>query len=219
MFVVCENIEKKIQGVTVLKDINARFETGVVYGLWGKNGCGKTMLMRVMSNLIHPTSGKIIINGKEMDEKNERTVSIGALIESPAFLNDYTGFQNLELLASIQGKIGMEEIREALCKVGLDPDDKRKYRKYSLGMKQRLGIACAIMEKPDFIILDEPINAIDESGIIAVRKILEELKEEGKLIIVACHDKEELKQLVDEVYMMSDGTIVGHIAKGDLNDW
>lgn len=219
MYIECKNVGKEIRGVTVLHDINARFEAGTVYGLWGKNGCGKTMLMRVLCNLIHPTKGAVIVNGKELGKDCGYPVSMGALIENPAFLNDYTGFQNLQILASIQGRVGPEEVKEAIRMAGLDPEDKRKYRKYSLGMKQRLGIACAIMEKPDVVILDEPINAIDENGVEQVRKILNDLKKRGTLIVIACHDKDEMQLLADEIYLMGEGTILRHIVKGEEDEW
>ncbi|MCI8515255.1 MAG: ATP-binding cassette domain-containing protein [Lachnospiraceae bacterium] len=219
MYIECQKIEKEIRGVTVLHDIDARFEAGIIYGLWGKNGCGKTMLMRILSNLIHPTKGKVIVDGKELGKNCGYPVSIGALIENPAFLNDYTGFDNLWTLASIQGRVGPKKVRRAIRMAGLDPDDKRKYRKYSLGMKQRLGIACAIMEEPEIVILDEPINAIDENGVKQVREILSELKERGTLVIIACHDKEEMSLLADEIYLMSEGTIVRHVRKEEEDGW
>lgn len=219
MYIECQKVEKEIRGVTVLHDIDVRFEAGIVYGLWGKNGCGKTMLMRILCNLIHPTKGKVLVDGKELGKNCGYPVSIGALIENPAFLNEYTGFDNLWTLASIQGRVGPEKVRRAIQMAGLDPDDKRKYRKYSLGMKQRLGIACAIMEEPEIVILDEPINAIDENGVKQVREILNELKERGTLVIIACHDKEEMSLLADEIYLMAEGTIVRHVVKGETDEW
>lgn len=134
--------------------------------------------------------------------------SIGLLIENPSFIANYTGFKNLKILASIQNKISDEEIREAIRKVGLKPDDPRTFKKYSLGMKQRLGIAAAIMEKPDIVILDEPINALDEAGAGLIKGILDELKANGSLIIIACHDTEELNYLSDEVYEIYEGQLV-----------
>lgn len=133
--------------------------------------------------------------------------SVGVLIETPSFLNNYTGYQNLKMLADIQGKIDAQKVRKTLSDVGLEPDDKRKYRKYSLGMKQRLGISCAIMEEPDLIILDEPINALDQKGVELVKKLLLDLKEKGKLIIVACHDNEELEYLADTIFHVEDRKI------------
>ena len=206
----CRNVEKTIHGIKVLDQISLTLESGKVYGLWGKNGCGKTMLMRIMCNLIYPTKGTVFVNGKPLRRNEGYPVSVGALIENPAFLDGYTGFQNLSILADIRKRAGEKEIRSALQKVGLDPYDKRKYRKYSLGMKQRLGIACAVMEEPEFIVLDEPINSLDEAGVELVREILKENARKGALIVIACHDREEMLLLADEVFFMVDGRISGH---------
>ena len=164
MRVEIENYTKTIKGATVLSDISLNMESGKVYGLRGHNGCGKTMLMRAISGLILPTSGCVKIDGQAIGKDISFPPSIGLLIEYPAFINSYTGFKNLKMIADIQKKIGDDKIRDAIKKVGLDPDDKRTFKKYSLGMKQKLGIACAIMEEPDLIILDEPVNALDEAG-------------------------------------------------------
>lgn len=203
-----ENVSKKIKGATILDDVNLEFTGGKVYGLKGKNGSGKTMLMRAICGLIR-TEGTITINGKILGKDISFPESIGVLIENPAFISGYTGFKNLKVLASIQNKIGDDEIKKAIELVGLDPDDKRTYRKYSLGMKQKLGIAAAFMESPQIIILDEPINALDESGANQVHMILEEQKKNGAIIIIACHDKEELEMLSDEIIEINDGRIVG----------
>lgn len=199
---------KKIKNSVVLDDINLTFEGGKVYGLKGKNGSGKTMLMRAVCGLISPTKGKVVINGEELGKKISFPRSVGVLIENPAFIPGYTGKKNLEVLASIQKRVGTEEICETLEEIGLDPEDTRTYRKYSLGMKQRLGIAAAVMEKPDIVILDEPINALDESGALKVREILAEQKARGAVCIIACHDTEELEYLSDEIIEIHDGRIV-----------
>ncbi len=206
--IVIQGLNKTIKGSPVLVDINLEFTGGKVYGLKGKNGSGKTMLMRAISGLIVANSGTITINGEVLGKQISFPRSIGVLIENPAFISNYTGFKNLQVLASIQKRIGDDRIREVLEEVGLDPDDKRTYRKYSLGMKQRLGIAAAVMEYPDIIILDEPINALDESGAMQVREILKKAKERGAIIILACHDKEELEFLSDVIYEISDGKII-----------
>lgn len=208
MYIKIENVNKSIKKAEILKDINFFFEGGKVYGLKGKNGSGKTMLMRAICGLITPDSGTIDINGKILGKDISFPESIGVLIENPAFISNYTGFKNLKVLSSIQGKIGDEDIRKALEEIGLDPDDKRTFKKYSLGMKQKLGIAAAIMEKPDIVILDEPINALDEASVENVRSILAKQKERGAIIIIACHDKGELEELSDEIIEISDGKIV-----------
>lgn len=210
-----EDYCKSFKSGEVLKNINLTLESGKVIGLKGKNGSGKTMLMRAISGLILPTSGKVYINDKELGRQISFPPSIGILIENPSFISNYTGFKNLKILASIQNRISDDEIRDAIRKVGLDPDDKRTFKKYSLGMKQRLGIAAAIMERPDIVILDEPINALDEAGAGLIKGLLDELKANGSLIIIACHDTEELNYLSDEIYEIYDGEITGHIEHPD----
>ena len=210
-----EDYCKSFKSAEVLKNINLTLESGKVIGLKGKNGSGKTMLMRAISGLILPTSGKVYINDKELGRQISFPPSIGILIENPSFISNYTGFKNLMILASIQNRISDDEIRDAIRKVGLDPDDKRTFKKYSLGMKQRLGIAAAIMERPDIVILDEPINALDEAGAGLIKGLLDELKANGSLIIIACHDTEELNYLSDEIYEIYDGEITGHIEHPD----
>lgn len=207
MEIVIENVSKSIHGVEVLKDINVKFEGGKIYGLRGKNGSGKTMIMRMISGLIRPSSGRVIIDGKVLGRDMSFPESIGVLIENPSFISGYTGYKNLKVLADIKGIIDDKQIKESIRKVGLNPEDKRKYRKYSLGMKQRLGIAAAIMEQPDIILLDEPINAIDENGVEQVREILNELKNMNRVIIIACHDREELERLSDVIYDMAEGRL------------
>ena len=206
MYIKITDVNKTIKKAPILRDINLEFTGGKVYGLRGKNGSGKTM--RAICGLITPDSGIIDINGKILGKDISFPESIGVLIENPAFIGNYTGFKNLKVLASIQNRIGDEQIRKALEDIGLDPDDKRTYRKYSLGMKQKLGIAAAVMENPDIIILDEPINALDDVSVEKVHDILEEQKKRGAVIIIACHDKEELDQLSDEIIEISDGRII-----------
>ena len=208
MYIKITDVNKTIKKAPILRDINLEFTGGKVYGLRGKNGSGKTMLMSAICGLITPDSGIIDINGKILGKDISFPESIGVLIENPAFIGNYTGFKNLKVLASIQNRIGDEQIRKALEDIGLDPDDKRTYRKYSLGMKQKLGIAAAVMENPDIIILDEPINALDDVSVEKVHDILEEQKKRGAVIIIACHDKEELDQLSDEIIEISDGRII-----------
>lgn len=207
MKVEVKNLSKKIRGTMILKDISLTMTSGHIYGLRGKNGSGKTMFMRCLCGLILPNEGEISIDGARLGKDIDFPPSVGVLIENPSFLNGYTGFQNLRLLAGIKGRISDEEIKGMLSAVGLDAEDKRKYKKYSLGMKQRLGIASALMESPDMILLDEPINALDQKGVELVKELLLKLKKKGKLIIVACHDNEELEYLSDIIYAVENGCI------------
>jgi ABC-2 type transport system ATP-binding protein len=207
MIIKIENVSKIIKKTQVLENINLELHSGKVYGLKGKNGSGKTMLMRAVCGLIIPTSGTITIDGEVLGKDISFPRSAGVLIENPSFIGNYTGFKNLKVLASIQNRIGDVEIKKAIEQVGLNPDDKRTFKKYSLGMKQKLGIAAAFMENPDIIILDEPINALDEAGAKQVREILKEQKERGAVCIIACHDSEELEFLSDEIIEICDGKI------------
>ncbi len=202
------NLKKVIKGTIVLDDINYTFSGGRIYGLCGKNGCGKTMLMRLVAGLIYPSSGTIRIKDKVLGKDISFPESVGMLIENPSFLNDYTGKQNLEMLAGLQKNVDKAEVRRVLEQVGLDPDDKRKFYKYSLGMRQRLGIAAAIMGSPELILLDEPINAIDTDGVQEIRAIIRGLSAENRIIIVASHDKSEMDYLADEKIYMSEGRLI-----------
>jgi ABC-2 type transport system ATP-binding protein len=208
MYIELKKISKSIKGVKILDDISLKMESGRIYGFQGKNGCGKTMLMRAICGLIRIDSGSIDINGKILHKDISFPQSIGVLLENPSFLNNFTGFRNLKILADIQCGVSDNEIRKLLLDVGLEPDDKRTYKKYSLGMKQKLGIAAAVMGIPDIVILDEPINAIDENGVENVRKILNNIREKGSIIIIACHDRRELEQLSDVIIHIDQGRII-----------
>jgi len=208
MQIEVENLSKSFSGISVLNNINIKMESGKIYGLNGKNGSGKTMLLRAICGLITPTSGRIIINGDILGKDISFPKSIGALIENPGFITGYSGYKNLKILADIQGKITDVEIRNAINVVGLNPDDKKKFKKYSLGMKQKLGIAAAIMESPDIIILDEPLNGLDESSVNSLKITLRTYRDNGCLIIVTCHDREELEFLSDEIIFIENGNII-----------
>ena len=165
------------------------------------------MLMRMIAGLIYPTQGKVLIQEKEISGGKAYPVNLGMLIENPAFLDGYTGLNNLKFLASINQRVTEQEIRDTITRVGLDADDTRKYKKYSLGMKQRLGIAAAIFEHPDILILDEPVNALDEDGVALVQQIIEEEKQRGALILLSCHDREFLEGASDVLYRMKAGVL------------
>lgn len=208
MKLIIDHISKTIKGRTILDDINLKFENGKVYGFVGRNGSGKTMLFRAVSGLMNIDSGKIVLDDKILHKDMEVLPSLGLIIENAGLFGEYTGYKNLKLLANINKKIGDKEIKEAILLVGLDPDDKRTYKKYSLGMKQRLVIAQAIMEKPDIILLDEPTNALDEKGVREIRDIIKKEKDRGALILLASHNKEDIESLADKVYFMENGKIV-----------
>lgn len=207
MYVICEHVTKKIKDNVILNDINLSFDKGKIYGIRGYNGSGKTMLLRAIAGLIKPTNGKVIVNGKIVGKDTPFPNNMGILIEYPSFIPDYTGFNNLLFLAKINNRINVSDIKKIISLVGLDPNDKRKYKKYSLGMKQRLGIAQAIMEDPDLLLLDEPTNALDEKGIDLIIDIILKLKTEGKTIIVTSHDREFLEKITDDMYIISEGMI------------
>ena len=208
--IAIQNLSKTIKGNAVIQDISMNLKSGVIYGFKGINGSGKTMLMRLICGLIRPTEGEIRINGKTLGKDLSFPESIGVFLENPAFLDSYSGFQNLKILASIKSVATDEDIRATLSRVGLSPNDKKKYRKYSLGMKQRLGIAAAIMEKPDIVILDEPTNSLDADGVTLVKQIVQEEKVRGALVILSCHDGELLKGLSDEIFLLECGHLVEH---------
>ncbi len=201
------NLNKVIRKHPILKDINLSLDKGKIYGFFGRNGSGKTMLFRAISGLIKPTSGEVYIFGKKLGSDISFPESLGIIIESVGFWPQFTGFENLKILASIKSKISGEQITKAIKKVGLDPEDKRLYSKYSLGMKQRLGIAQAIMEEPDLIILDEPTSSLDEEGVQLIRQILIEEKKRGATILISSHNKEDIDFLSDEKFKMDNGRL------------
>lgn len=207
MYLEIEHYSKEIKGQMVLDNISLKMEKGRIYGFKGKNGSGKTMLMRAICGLIHPSSGTVKIDGELLGTDISYPRSVGAIIENPGFISGYTGFENLKALAEIKNQISDEEIKFVMEQVGLSWKEDKKFRKYSLGMKQKLGIAAAIMEKPDLIVLDEPTNALDEESIENLRKILQKEKERGALIIVSCHDSEELSLIADEIICITNGKL------------
>lgn len=207
MKIEIKKVSKKFKDIEVLKSVSMTLESGHIYGFTGHNGSGKTVLLKLICAFLEPTTGEILFDGKNVIEENSFPPSTRALIEKPNFLSDLTGYENLELLARIQNIIGEKEIEDTLKKVGLEEDKEKLYYKYSLGMKQKLGIAQVLMEDPEILILDEPFNGLDENSIKNIRKILLKEKEKGKLIILATHDKEDIKVLCDEIYKFNDGTV------------
>ncbi len=214
MIIKLNNISKNIKGTDVLVDISMTLTSGHIIGFRGVNGSGKTMLMRLIAGLIRPTQGTVSIDGKVLGKGISFPPSVGVLIENPAFLDNYSGFENLQVLSSIRKRVGEEEIKATIRAVGLDPENKKVYKKYSLGMKQRLGIAAAIMEHPDLILLDEPTNALDVDGVAMVQKVVQKEKERGALIILCCHDTEVLNAMADEIYHIQEGKLTSHTNKG-----
>lgn len=203
---ICQ-VTKRFGEDLVLKEVNLTLTAGRVYGIVGNNGSGKTVLMKCICGFLTTSTGTIRVFGKQIGRDVDFPESLGVIIETPGFLTNLTGRKNLEILADMRKKISRAEIRLVLKKVGLDPDLKKTVSKYSLGMRQRLGIAQAIMEDPELLILDEPFNGLDKNGVAEIRKILLELKSEGKTILLASHNEEDIRILCDEVYEMDGGVL------------
>lgn len=202
-----KNVTKQYGASQVLRDVSLTCEAGKIYGLIGRNGSGKTVLLKCICGLVIPTSGEVRVWGKRVGKDVDFPENIGFIIESPGFLLQESGFRNLKHLASIRGKIGSQEIRKSMDTVGLDPDLKLHVGKYSMGMRQRLGIAQAIMEAPELLVLDEPMNGLDNQGVEHIRSVLLSLKEKGVTIVLASHFKEDIAYLCDEVYQMDAGIL------------
>lgn len=203
--ITVNNVSLKIKKDTILKDINVEFDDGKIHGIIGRNGSGKTMLMKCICGFIKPTEGEISVAGKKIGVDCDFPESVGIIIETPEFIPYYSGFKNLKLLADIRHKITSEDICRSMELVGLDPKLKRSVKKYSLGMRQRLGLAQAVMENPDLLILDEPMNGLDKDGVGDMRKYLLALKEQGKTILIASHSAEDIEVLCDTVVEMDKG--------------
>ncbi|MEC2112036.1 ABC transporter ATP-binding protein [Bacillus stercoris] len=207
-YIECKNIVKKLKGNRVLDDISFSIKENEFVVLRGHNGSGKTMILRAIAGLLTLTKGEVSVNGLVIGKDIDFSEHTGLLIEYPSFIPVYSGFQNLKFLASIKKKVSDEEIKEVIRKVGLDPEDKRKVKRYSLGMKQRLGIAQAIMEKPKLLLLDEPTNALDKKGINLILDILKTEKENGTTIVVASHDDTLCdNSVVDRIIDISEGKL------------
>lgn len=208
MIIEVKNITLTIKKQVILDDVSIACEEGKIYGLIGRNGSGKTMLMKSICGFIRPEKGEIYVLGKRIGRDTDYAKDTGIIIETPGFIGYYSGFKNLRMLSDINKKIDDEKIREVMNFVGLDPDMKKGVRKYSMGMRQRLGLAQAIMEDPKILILDEPMNGLDREGVTDMRKYLLKLKEEGKTILLSSHSAEDISVLCDKVYEMEHGKIV-----------
>lgn len=214
--IVIRNVTKKFQEYKALDDITLTFEKGKIHGVIGRNGSGKTVLFKCICGFLKIDEGEIFIEGKKLGRDMEAPSDVGVIIENPGFLPGYSGYQNLSFLAGIQKKVSRNEIIEVMKRVGLDARSNKHVGKYSLGMKQRLGIAQAIMEEPSLLILDEPMNGLDNQGVQEVRMLLRELKEEGKTILLASHNKEDISVLCDTVVEVDKGKILEKIKGGNL---
>lgn len=205
--IIVDHVSLQIKNAKLLSDINISLHSGRVYGLRGRNGSGKTVLMKCICGFMRPTEGKVLVNGKVIHKDMDFLPSAGIIIEEPGFFPNYSGFKNLKILAGIQNTISDDKIRQTMELVGLDSTMKKPVGKYSLGMRQRLGIAQAMMEDPEILILDEPTNGLDEDGVEWFRQFILEQKEEGKLILLASHSREDIEMLSDEVYYMEKGVL------------
>ena len=203
-----QNVVKRFRDQVVLKNVSISFEKGQIHGIVGRNGSGKTVLFKCICGLMHPEEGVILVNGKRVGRDVDMPEDVGAIIEAPGFLPNYSGYKNLRFLANIRRKIGKEEILNVLKTVGLDPESRKHVGKYSLGMRQRLGIAQAIMEDPEILILDEPMNGLDNAGVQDIRALLLKLKEQGKTILLASHNHEDIAALCDTVHEMDGGVLL-----------
>ena len=212
MKIEVRNISKNFRNNFVLKDVNAFFESGHIYGLSGRNGAGKSVFLKILCGFYKPSSGEILFDNKKYDKDNLYLLNMRALIEKPNFFPELTGYENLRLLAKIQNKIGDKEIYEAMKNVNLYDEKDKKYSEYSLGMKQKLGIAQVLMEDPDIIILDEAFNGIEANSVIKISELLKKKKKEGKLIIISTHIKEDLDNLSDDIYYFD----AGEVKKGEI---
>ena len=207
-YIVVSNVSKKYKDRMLVDDVSFTVEKGKILGIVGLNGSGKTVLLKCICGLMDYSGGTITVNGKVIGKDCEYPANMGVIIETPGFLPYHSGYKNLEYLASLRKKISKQEIIDILVKVGLAGEEKKLVAKYSLGMRQRLGIAQAIMENPELLILDEPMNGLDKDGIAEVRKLLLEMKAEGKTMIITSHNEEDIKVLCDKVVEMDKGRLV-----------
>ena len=202
-----QGVSKIFGDTTVLRDVSREFEEGRVHGIVGNNGSGKTVLMKCICGFLPPSKGRILVRGRQVGRDMDFPDDTGIIIETPGFLPNLTGIKNLELLASLRRRVDRDGIRRTIERVGLDPDSKKPVGKYSLGMRQRLGIAQAIMENPSLLILDEPFNGLDKNGVADMREVIKGLREQGKTIILASHNQMDIDELCDTVCEMDAGVM------------
>ena len=202
-----KNLSRDFGQERVLHNVTRDFEKGRIHGIVGNNGSGKTVLMKCICGFLIPTEGEVIVNGKRVGKDVDFPPGLGLIIETPGFLSNITGVKNLEILASLNKKIGLREIAASMRAVGLDPSMNKPVGKYSLGMRQRLGIAQAIMEDPALLILDEPLNGLDKHGVREMRQLIKGLKEQGKTILLASHNQGDIDELCDTVCEMDAGVM------------
>ena len=206
--IIVNDVSKSFRGEMVLKNVAVKCRPGHIYGFVGKNGSGKTVLFKIICGLVNPDSGTVEVEGKKLGEEIDFPESMGLIIEQPGFLYTCSGFENLRYLASIKHKIDKEKIRETMAMVGLDWRMKKWVGHYSLGMRQRLGIAQAIMEDPNIIILDEPMNGLDKAGVESMRELFLKLRDQGKTILLASHNEDDIHILCDEIHRLDGGSIM-----------
>ena len=202
-----EHVSLTIGTAQILRDVSVRFEEGQIHGIVGRNGSGKTMLMKCICGFIRPDSGKILVDGKQVGRDVDFPPDLGLLIETPGFVPYYSGLKNLELLAAINRRVSKERLNACMEQIGLGDTKNKRVSKYSMGMRQRLGIAQAIMENPRLLILDEPLNGLDEQGVEDIRALLLELKGQGKTILLSSHNREDIDLLCDSVCKMEGGVL------------
>ncbi len=207
-YLIIRNVTKKIQNEVLLKEINLSLKKHHIYGIKGSNGSGKTLLFKIICGFTKPSSGSVVVNGQTIGEHISFPSQTGILIEHPGFLPDLTGFENLKSIAFLMNQVSDEVIQKSLMAVGLDPNLKKKFKKYSLGMKQRLGIAQAFLGNPELILLDEPTNALDEEGVKMLRDTVLKAKERGALVLLTSHHQSDLTYLCDKQFVLSEGRLI-----------
>ena len=206
-YIDVQDVTLCIQKKPILQHVTVGFASGKIHGLIGRNGSGKTMLMKCICGFVRPTQGKILVNGKQVGKDMDFPEATGVIIETPGFIWYQSGFENLRYLARIRNKINDAQVKDAIRQVGLNPDSKKWVGKYSMGMKQRLGIAQAIMETPDILVLDEPMNALDEEGVEEIRQLLLKYRQPGRCILITSHNREDIEILCDEVFEIKSGVL------------